>query len=394
MIPKRNLIRAFKKAVRQPGYALEAFYKRSKSFLTYGLHDGKSAYPETISLFLTYRCNLRCKMCGQWGSSGSSRDYSAEELKKQLSLKDIERLLNDLKSFSPNITLFGGEPLLYNDLPEVIRMIKLRGMRCNMITNGVLLESKAESIMDAGIDEIIFSLDGPQDVHDKIRGVAGTYDRALAGFKKVQALKAEKGTRRPHINISSAIFEANYSRMDETIRSALEMGASSITFHHLIFLGKEVYEAHDKIFQRHFSCSSPDWAGFIREQLPDINPDKLIQIIAKLKTHNSKLTTPGPPIDISVYPNLTDEDVKRYYTSFAFVPDSYKRRCMSPWMVAYIFPDGSVKPCQSLNYAVGNIKETGFKEIWNSREALKFRSVLKKEKYFPVCPRCTEFYRY
>lgn len=326
-------------------------------------------------------------MCGQWGMMGSSHEYSQEELKQHLSLNDIERLLNDVKRFKPNITLFGGEPLLYKDWQEAARMAKGRGMRCNIITNGILLEKAADAIVDAGVDEIIFSLDGPRDIHDEIRGAKGTYDKALAGFKRISELKTKKGLKKPIVNISTAIFETNYERLDEVVKSAEEMGASSITFHHLIFIGKETYARHDKIFQNRFSCSSPDWAGFIRDGLPKIEPEKLIEILNKVKS------TKGI-IDISVYPNLMDDEIKKYYTTFDFLPDTYKKRCMSPWMVAYIFPDGSVRPCQSLNYGIGNVKEKGFLDIWNSKEALKFRGVLKTDKYFPVCPKCTEFYRF
>lgn len=387
MIPRRNILRAVRKAATRPGYAFDAFHKRLKSSVTYKLFNGYSAYPETISLFLTYRCNLRCKMCGQWGLKGSSHAYPPEELKKQLSMDDIRRLLDDVAAFRPAITLFGGEPLIYTDLPEVISMIKARNMRCNVITNGVLLESRAESIMDAGIDEIIFSLDGPRDIHDEIRGTANTFDRAIAGFKKIASLKKDRKTDRPLVNISSTIFEINYSRMDEIVRSAEEMSASSITFHHLIFISNEIYSRHNRIFQEYFSCSSHDWEGFVREHAPDISPDKLIQM---LKTIRSLKTD----VDVSVYPNLPDSEIVKYYTSFDFQPESYKRRCISPWMVAYIFPDGSVRPCQSLNYSIGNIRDNSFKQLWNGERASKFRKTLKKDKCFPVCTRCTEFYRY
>ena len=387
MIPRRNIIRAARKAVNRPGYALDAFGKRLKSSVTYKLFNGHSAYPETISLFLTYRCNLRCKMCGQWGLKGSSHGYPPEELKKQLSADDIRGLLDDVASFRPAITLFGGEPLIYTDLPEVIRMIKERNMRCNVITNGVLLETRAEAIMDAGIDEIIFSLDGPRDIHDEIRGTPNTFDRAMAGFKKIAGLKKNRKTGRPLVNISSTIFEINYSRLDEIVRAAEEMSAASITFHHLIFLSSEIYSRHDRIFQDYFSCSSHDWEGFVREHTPDIVPEKLIQMLQKIRSLKTD-------VDVSVYPNLTDSEIVKYYTSFDFLPESYNNRCMSPWMVAYVFPDGSVRPCQSLNYSIGNIRDDSFKQVWNGEKALTFRKILKKDKCFPVCTRCTEFYRY
>lgn len=386
MIPKRNLARSINKALKQPMYALDVLYKRFRSLMTYSFCDGYSAYPETISLFLTYRCNLRCKMCGQWGVKGSSHGYSQEKLQTQLALDDIEKLLDTVKGFKPNMTLFGGEPLMYRDWPAVVKMVKKKGMRCNMITNGVLLKQQARNIIDTGIDEIIFSLDGPREVHDKIRGTAGTYDRAMAGFKELQELKTAKGVKAPLINISTTIFEANYERLEEVVDSAVEMGASSLTFHHLIFLGQETYSRHESVFGKHFTSSDHDWKGFVREQLPTIDPGKLMAILKKIKAAS-------PDIDISVYPNLPDGEVKKYYTSFDFLPDSYSERCLSPWMTAYVFPDGSVRPCQSLDYPVGNILEGSFKEVWNSAEARRFRRVLKKEKHFPVCSRCTEFYR-
>ncbi|MBM2833846.1 MAG: hypothetical protein HW406_1007 [Candidatus Brocadiaceae bacterium] len=55
MIPRRNLLRAIKKAIGQPLYAIKAFEQREKSFLNYHFKDGFSSYPETILLFLTYR---------------------------------------------------------------------------------------------------------------------------------------------------------------------------------------------------------------------------------------------------------------------------------------------------------------------------------------------------
>lgn len=387
MIPLRNINRAISKAISQPGYAWQAFRRRFLSYLTYKLSRGYSAYPETISLFLTYRCNLRCKMCGQWGMVGSSKDYPTEMLREQLSIKEIEVLLNDVRSFRPNITLFGGEPFIYREWTDIVRMAKERGMRCNIITNGVLLGDNAEKIVELGVDEIIFSLDGPKDIHDEMRSSEGTFDKAYSGFQRLKETKDRSGAKKPIVNISSTVFEMNYHRLGEVVRIAEEMGATSITFHHLIFTGKDTYTEHNRVFKECFSCISPDWAGFVRDDLPRIEPEKLLKKMVEIKSMKTS-------IDVSFYPNYTNEEIRRYYSNFEFWPASYRNRCISPWMVAYIFPDGSVRPCQSLNFSAGSLRESSFRDIWNSERYRNFRRVVKERKAFPVCSRCTEYYRF
>jgi len=185
MIPIRNLRRSIKKAREFPGYAVRAALMRARGSLSYRLGRGWSAPPETVSLLLTYACNLRCAMCGQWGEGGSSKYYTPEILSRRLSLSDIEAVVKDLSRraiLPPAVTLFGGEPLLFSDIIGVISLIKKAGMRVNIITNGTLLPRHARDIVAAGLDEIIFSLDGPPPVHDRVRGREGVFEEARAGF--------------------------------------------------------------------------------------------------------------------------------------------------------------------------------------------------------------------
>lgn len=387
MIQLRNLKRNLAKSVTQPGYALKALRQRLLSYLTYRIHDGRSYYPETVDLFLTYRCNLRCKMCGQWGVAGTSKDMSPEELKSELSLDEIYKIINDIKTFKPNVTLFGGEPLMYSNWEKVVSRIKQEGMRCNMITNGISLEKYANSIIDLGVDEIIFSLDGPREVHDEVRGAKGTFDRASRGLKLIRDIKRKSGTGKPVVSISSTIFEINYKRLDELISIAEELMASTITFHHLIFLSQERYNQHNNIFKGYYGMVCNDWKGFVRDSLPDIDVDFLIRKMEDIKKRDSK-------VKIAFYPNFTDEEIRRYYTEFDFVSSGYGKRCLSPWMVSYIFPDGSVRPCQSLNFSAGNVRDSAFSRIWNNEKYMRFRKITKKEKKYPVCTRCTELYRF
>jgi hypothetical protein len=86
MMPLKNIRRIVAKASQQPTYALHAARMRIMSSLSYRLLDGRSAPPETISLLLTYRCNLHCKMCGQWGERGSLKNLPSVVTRRYLEL--------------------------------------------------------------------------------------------------------------------------------------------------------------------------------------------------------------------------------------------------------------------------------------------------------------------
>ena len=387
MIPRRNLGRALKKAVAQPGYAFSAFIKRARSAWSYRRDDGVSYWPETISLFLTFQCNLRCKMCGQWGEHGTSKSMPKRLLQTKLSLEEIRALLDDVAGFTPTITLFGGEPFLHPDIIAVIQSIKERGMRCNMVSNCTLLEKHVDEVIDVGLDEIIFSLDGPREIHDAIRGREGIFDAASRSLKVLLARKQERKTRKPLININATIFEENYDRLHELAPVADELGAETITFHHLIFYHPRTCDQTDEIFQEHFGVTCPEWRGFADEKLPKIDVDELLSEFELLRQHHGRTS-------VTIYPNFTEQEVRDYYTNFEFTPTSYKNRCMSPWMVAYVFPDGSVRPCQIMGFTAGNIREKAFTEIWNDEPLRRYRQQVKERGHFPVCTRCTEFCRY
>src|SRR5512135_1266225 len=142
--------------------------------------------PTFVQLRLTNLCNLRCKMCGQWGDTGIYRSQSAADAgdgalerarilellgaKRQLALADYVRLLDELAPARPIVSLFGGEPFLYPDILPLIREIKARGLTCTVITNGGRLEALARDLVEAGMDSIAVSIDGPPAVHNRIRG--------------------------------------------------------------------------------------------------------------------------------------------------------------------------------------------------------------------------------
>ena len=74
------------------------------------------------------------------------------------------------------VVLSGGEPLMHSDLFRLCRMLRAMGIRITLLSSGLLLKRNARAIVEH-VDEVIVSLDGPEAVHDAIRGGLGPFAR-------------------------------------------------------------------------------------------------------------------------------------------------------------------------------------------------------------------------
>jgi len=384
MLPLRNAKRFVDKALKQPGYAFKVFARRIKAYLSYSRAQGRSSCPEAITLFLTHRCNLRCRMCGQWGESGVTKQEDASYVREELSFAQLTSIIDSVTPFKPNITLFGGEPLLYPECLNLINYIKQKGMHCLMITNGFLLENLAAEIAASGLDELNVSLDGDKGLHDEIRGMPGLFDKIMCGLNSVHHFKTQRQKRTPLMNLQCTITKYNYRALEQLIGVAEEAHADSLTFHNLIFVSHEALE-RQKEYDTLLGCSSRDWEGFIFD--PEIDAQLLYRKMRQILSGRYSFK-------IDFYPNFALDELMEYYRASGSIFRDKGLRCLSPWVVAYIFPDGQVKPCLNSSYSFGNVKESGFPGIWNSKEAMVFRKLLRQARMFPACQRCTELYRY
>ena len=388
MFPIKTFGRNIKKALLEPGYAFNALVKRTKASVSYKFSkNGKAPFPESITFFLTYKCNLRCKMCGQWGDEGTNKSFDPAKVNAKLDISSYIKLLDEVKTFKPHITLFGGEPLMYYEFEQLVHEIKKRGLHLGIITNGTLIKKHAAVIVNEGVDVVSLSVDGPAELHDRVRNMEGAFARIKEGADEITRLKVEKKTSKPVINIVCTISDLNYKSIREMPAVAKELHAGTLNLHHLIFTDCDTVERHNKYFKGKFGVESKDWSGFIRPAVSDINIDRLASDLQILKTSNH-------PFLLTVYPDFSKEETLKYYKDKEFLSAEYPKRCLSPWVVSYIYPDGGVLPCHSLGFVSGNIKTESFKDIWNGKEMRKFRVELKKQKHFGVCPKCTEMYRY
>jgi MoaA/NifB/PqqE/SkfB family radical SAM enzyme len=129
--------------------------------------------PLMIGWNLTFRCNLRCSYCGV-----DQLDY------EELATEQVCKTLDELYAIGGRwITFSGGEPLLRRDLPEIIDHAHNLGMHVFMSSNGRFIPRDIEKIKN--LDKVSISIDGPEDVHDDIRG-KGSLQHAVDGIRVCQ----------------------------------------------------------------------------------------------------------------------------------------------------------------------------------------------------------------
>src|SRR4030042_3844824 len=126
-------------------------------------------------LFMTYRCTSCCRMCTIW-KHGLNCDSN-----KELNLVDWKKVIDALDEVNvAEFELFGGDSLLRKDVTiPLIEYIKKKNEKAwiDLPTNCNLLDkTTAIQLVKSGLDRIYLSLDGPLDVHDKIRGKKGIFN--------------------------------------------------------------------------------------------------------------------------------------------------------------------------------------------------------------------------
>ena len=171
------------------------------------------------------RCNLRCKMCdiGQHVcGSGMSANWLGEG---ELSSTEWVAKLTDLRS--RHVHIQGVEPLLYDGIDELLATLS-RSMKVWLTTNGWFLEKHLSNV-GACCSNVAVSIDGPTaEIHDAIRGVPGSFDRAVAGLRGLREIWPNTGVR-----LSFAITPDNYRHMAEYHRVfCRDMGITAVFNHY------------------------------------------------------------------------------------------------------------------------------------------------------------------
>jgi len=290
--------------------------------------------PLAVFMFLTYRCNPSCPFCFQ----SRDRRHKFPDLGIE-DLKLIEENINRSFWRKPRIHLFGGEPTINSDFLEILGFLTEKGYRLSMTTNGVGLCDMAEDIA-AVVKRIEINMSlNRMDFSEQLS--------ALESFS--ESIRQGK----TYINIACPINRDNQGKLVEIVEAFSNSPASCITLQHSIF--------------RKGSDTG-------------IDPSLLKQQIVELKSKDYEKP-------VLFFPDIRDVDIEDYYRDPEFPVDHDK--CVLPWFVLFIQPNGDVIVCEEIETVVGNARKNKLSGTWNSRKMRAFRNSIRKNGVsHPVCFRC------
>jgi MoaA/NifB/PqqE/SkfB family radical SAM enzyme len=321
----------------------------------------------------TMRCNLHCEFCyvldflnieGEW--------------RHEMTLDRLKQAFPDQAGFQVSLT--GGEIFMRKDILSVLDLFREKGYACGYLTtNGTIInEERADALADlaaAGfLKHISVSVDGPGDLHDRARGLKGTFERTTAGLKRLQDA-ARKKNAPLRVSINTTVAHESLDALDEMVDVAEELGVDAIGLNHLMFsTPEEVEETVEMI-------GAPDKsviATFITAD-PGLDIARVRQKVTALaeKCRRRNVLFDYRP---KVHPPLLDN----YYTPGATLAG----RCLYPFLHARVGFSGKVYFCPFIRVEVGDLATSSLEEIWNGPTYVEMRRRLVEHGIFPVCRRC------
>ncbi|MGF3521693.1 MAG: radical SAM protein [Candidatus Bathyarchaeia archaeon] len=282
--------------------------------------------PLVVSWNVTRKCNLKCAHCY---INAAETKYEDE-----LTTEEGKRLIDQICQVSrPLLILSGGEPLLREDIYELIQYGAKKGLRMGLGSNGALIDSKvAKKLKEAGISTVSISIDSHlPEKHDEFRGVKGSWEKAINAIKALREADIL-------VQVNTTLTQHNYNEIDDIMTLAESIGVENF---HLFFL-------------------VPTGRG---KKLEDITPtmyEKMItNTFAKTARHKLNVKPSCAPQFMRIAKDM-NLDMRQWI-----------RGCMAGLYYCRIYANGEVTPCPYLPVKLGNTREKPFRDIWFNAEVFK-----------------------
>ena len=353
-------------------YRRQRYERRIEGFLRD--RDGRAGQlPAGVVYEATMRCNLTCEFC----YVGDLLNIEGE-WRQELPLEVLRRAFP--ADAELQVSLTGGEIFMRKDILGVMEAFKDKGYTCGYLTtNGTIInDERANALADlaaAGfLKHISVSIDGPGEMHDKARGVKGTFERTAAGLRRLQEA-ARKKHAPLRVSINTTVAHETLDALDQMVGVAEELGVDAIGLNHLMFsTPEEVAEtvrltgAPGPAAISTYVTSDP---GVVAERVR-VQVDRLA---AKCRERN---------IRFDMRPKVRPAILDDYYTPGTRL----KGRCLYPFLNARVSFSGKAYFCPFIRVEVGDLTTQSLEEIWTGERYVGLRKKLLEEELFPVCRRC------
>lgn len=305
---------------------------------------------------LTGDCNLHCKFCGQnRGLRGTGRTALPLQF-----WEEMARQARDLAApCLPEITLWGGEPLLYPQFDELARSLFEKQLcRLEIVTNGTLIRHHAEALCDF-MDEIFVSVDGNRALTDAVRG-DGTYDALSEGI-------ACLGKRRGRLSLMAVVSDDNVDFMAELPMMLAHFHPDRVILGQLMYLPSAEVAHHRRMARECFGQDYPELAGWSR--------DDDAGYLEKLRRGIADLNSRQYPFEVQ-------------FTAHSYPDHLDAPCCQMPWQRLHIRNDGACGFCTDyFGFSAGSARQSSLEEIFYGPMAEKFRQAVS-DNVLDSCRHC------
>ena len=334
--------------------------------------------PQWIVLGVNNICNLHCKMCdvGTQNLESTFANNLVGSKPLNMPIETTMQIIDETALYFPKskIAYAFTEPLVYPHLVQTLAYANEKNIYTSLTTNALTLPQKAAALVASGLNEINVSLDGPEVIHNEIRGNQKSFARAIEGIQKLRSLSKEI-----KITVICAITEWNQEHLYEFAKGFRKLGLNELAFMHTQFTTQEVSDQHNMIWREKYPSTDSNLDILdLKNMIPSLLHDQISSIR-------------NDDYDFNIYfsPDLhTQEEIERYYHA----PEQFMgKRCVAVLENIMIKSNGNVIPAHGrcYNFTIGNIHDNHIKSIWNSEKIRNLRNDLKKAGgLLPACSRC------
>lgn len=350
-----------------------------------------SAYiPHEVGLFLTARCNLRCKHCFEWNEDGFLTNDLSGCSSMELPFEMIKDCFEYTKPAKSRIYLWGGEPLMYTRFSEFAGLLKEDKRWTTICTNGLLIEKYIEDILDISDNLVLLiSLDGFEDVNDSIRG-KGEFSRVINTIQMLRTLQLE-GKYRGEISVCTVISDEMVGRLYDFSKYMEGLGINSLYLSFPWYISPETASAMDAEVERRFGdmldindYSRASWHDFTFH----ISEDKL----DALKYDIERISSDKWDIRVRFQPAIGSDEIGDFVKG-GTKPMQDRTKCLVPYNRLDILQGGEVSVCKLFReFTVGNLSEESLKDIWEGECMKEMRKRLGCG-LMPACSKCVLLYQ-